>query len=108
MMGFIAVLFGTLGFFLIVNLFFSFLYLISRAAGGKFYSWIVYDFEFLMILALPFFGLTEYVANEFYERFNGFVTRMLLLVYALLVFILAIICFILFGYFADLDYRGGE
>ncbi|MDQ0185670.1 hypothetical protein ACFOST_13355 [Cytobacillus kochii] len=101
MMEFIAVLFGVLGFFLIVNLFFSFLYLISRAAGGKFYSWIVHDFEFLMILSLPLFGLTEYVANEFYERFNGLVTRMLLLVYALLVFILAIICFILLFYFGD-------
>ncbi|MEA1854792.1 hypothetical protein MKX67_01260 [Cytobacillus sp. FSL W7-1323] len=102
MIGFIAVLFSMLGFFLIINMFLAILYFFSSRAGGKFYSWITEDFVFLMILSIPFFALTELTANELYNRFNGFLARILLIFYIITLFILAIVFFILFGYFAEM------
>ncbi|MGX1432360.1 hypothetical protein ACUXCC_000749 [Cytobacillus horneckiae] len=101
MMEFLAIVCGIIGALLTFNLLFSLLYLLSKTAGNGFYRWVVHDLEFLMILSFPFFGLTQYVASSVYERFNWFVARILLVVYAILLLIVAIIFFMLFSHFAE-------
>ena len=94
---YIAIFCGMIGMFLMINLFFSFIYLISKTAGNWFYRWASHDeFELLVILSFPFLGLTQYAASRSYEKFNWFTARIMLILYAILLFILAILFFILF------------
>ncbi|MDQ0272743.1 hypothetical protein [Cytobacillus purgationiresistens] len=99
MIKFIAVVFGLVGLLLTINLLFSFLYILSKSAGKGLYRWIVYDTEFLMILASPFFGLTELVASHVYKRFNWFNSRLLLVLYAFVLMVLTIIIFLICDHF---------
>lgn len=86
-----------IGFFLVINLFFSFLYMVSKTAGNGFYRWATHDdFFTLTLITWPLFGLTQYTASRFYEKFNWFTARLMLILYATLVLILAISFFILF------------
>ena len=102
MMHILTVCFGAIGFFLIINLFFSFLYLLSKSAGEGFYRWASHDdLEISVIVTTPLFGLTQYVASKLYEKFNWFMARMLLLLYGVLVLTLAIVFFILFDYLIE-------
>ncbi|PFG15053.1 hypothetical protein [Bacillus sp. es.036] len=97
MMEYIAIFCGMTGMFLMINLFFAFLYLISKIAGSWFYRWASHDeLGLLVILSFPLLGLTQYAASRCYEKFNWFIARMLLILYAMLLFILAILFFILF------------
>ncbi|WP_165998424.1 hypothetical protein [Bacillus sp. Cs-700] len=96
-MEFLAIVFGFIGLSLCFNLFFSFLYLISKSAGHGFYRWMVHDLDYLMILSTPLIGLTQFVATRIYEKFNWFIARVLLILFSILLFVLAIIFFILFG-----------
>lgn len=96
-MEFLAIACGIIGMSLTFNLFFAFLYLISKSGGHGFYRWIVHDLDFLVILSSPVFGITEFVANKLYNRFNWFTARILLILYSILLFVLAIIFFITFG-----------
>ncbi|WLR61527.1 hypothetical protein [Guptibacillus hwajinpoensis] len=96
-MEFLAIVCGFIGLSLCFNLFFSFLYLISKSAGRGFYRWVVHDLEFLMVLSTPLIGLTQFVASRIYGRFNWFIARVLLILFSILLFISAIIFFILFG-----------
>ncbi len=83
--------------FLFFNLLFAFLYLFSRTAGNGFYSWITHDLDFLIILSGPMFGLTQWAASSLYDRFNWFVARILIILYSVFIFIMAVICFYMFG-----------
>jgi hypothetical protein len=96
----IAIIFGVIGGFLTINLLFSFIYIISFTMGNGFYRWIVHDMDFLMILSFPLFGPTQYVATKLYDRFNWFIARILVICYSILLLILAIVFFYLFGIFA--------
>lgn len=96
-MEFIAIACGFIGLSLCFNLFFSFLYLISKSAGRGLYRWVVHDLEFLMILSYPLIGLTQFVASRIYERFNWFIARVLLVLFSISLSVFAIIFFILFG-----------
>ncbi len=97
MMHVLTVICGAIGFSLIFNMFFSFLYFVSKSAGKGLYRWITYDdFEILTVLTFPFLGLTQYVASRLYERNNWFKARMILFLYSILLLILAILFFILF------------
>ncbi|KMJ57621.1 hypothetical protein AB685_16630 [Bacillus sp. LL01] len=97
----LAVSFGSLGAFILFNFFLTLLYILSKSAGNGFYRWITHDLDFLIILSFPLFGLTQWVASSAYERFNWFVARALLILYAIIIFILAIVSFIVFGYIED-------
>ncbi|MGD6776975.1 hypothetical protein ACQCT3_10975 [Sutcliffiella horikoshii] len=87
--------------FLLFNFLFALLYLLSRSAGDGFYSWITHDLDFLIILTGPMFGLTQWAASSLYERFNWFVARVLIILYSVFIFIIAIICFYMFGAVED-------
>ncbi len=100
-MEFIGTILFMLGIFLLFNFLFALLYLLSRSAGNGFYRWITHDLDFLIILSLPLFGLTQWVASSVYERFNWFVARVLLILYAIIILILTIVSFIVFGYIED-------
>ncbi|WP_242688426.1 hypothetical protein [Bacillus sp. Cs-700] len=90
---------GAIGFFLVINFFFSLLYMVSKTAGNGFYRWSTHDeFFILTLIIFPLFGLTQYTANQFYDKFNWFTARLMLILYAILVLILAISFFILFDY----------
>jgi len=99
-MKYIAIFFGMLGFFLLINVFFALLYLLSRSAGRGFYRWLTLNLDFLKTMASPFFGLTQWAASSLYERFNWFIARVLILLYAVFIFIIVILCFTMFGYLA--------
>lgn len=99
-MKYIAIFFGMLGVFLLINVFFAFLYLLSRSAGRGFYRWISHG-GLLDVLCFPILGLTQWAASNIYERYNWFLARVLLIFYAICILILAILCFIIFGYIAD-------
>lgn len=96
----IATIFGVIGVFITINLLFSFMYMISFTLGNGFYRWIVHDMDFLMILSYPLFGPTQFVATKLYDRFNWFIARILVICYSILLLILAIVFFYLFGMFA--------
>ncbi|KMJ57622.1 hypothetical protein AB685_16635 [Bacillus sp. LL01] len=100
-MKYIAIFLGMLGIFILVNFLFSLLYILSRSAGKGFYRWITYDLDFLEILSSPLFGITQWVAGVTYERFNWFVARVLLILYAIFILILSIVCFSMFWYIGD-------
>ncbi|WP_010199995.1 hypothetical protein [Bacillus sp. m3-13] len=85
--------------FLLFNFLFSLVYILSKSAGKGFYRWITLGMDFLAIMVFPFFGLTQLVASSTYERFNWFVARMLLILYAIVIFSLMIAFFIGFTYF---------
>ncbi|TKD70758.1 hypothetical protein FBF83_09085 [Pseudalkalibacillus hwajinpoensis] len=96
-MNILAVCCGAIGFFLISNLLFSLLYMLSKSAGKGFYRWTSHDdLEILVIVTAPLFGLTQYVASTLYEKYNWFKARILLILYSILLVILAILFFILF------------
>ena len=97
MMDILATCCGVIGVFLIINMFFSLLYLLSKSAGKGFYRWASHDdLEILVIVTAPLFGLTQYVASRLYEKHNWFKARMILILYSILLLILAILFFILF------------
>lgn len=100
-MGLLATIFGMMGTFILVNFLLGLLYILSKTGGKGFYRWITHDLGFLMLLSSPIFGLTQLMATIIYDRFNWFVARVLLVLYATIILILAIVCFIMFGYFAD-------
>ncbi|MGG4343678.1 hypothetical protein [Paenibacillus lautus] len=58
MIGLIAVAFGEMEAFIVFNLLFDCLYLLSRTAGHGFYRWMSHDLDFLIVLSYPFFRLT--------------------------------------------------
>ncbi|WP_404450369.1 hypothetical protein LG307_03660 [Sutcliffiella horikoshii] len=92
-----------LGIFALFNVFLSLLYILSKTAGNGFYHWVTHDFDILIILSAPFFGVTQWVATSIYDRFNWFVARLILVFYSLLALILAIVIFVMFGYIADMQ-----
>ena len=97
MMHVITVIIGAIGFSLIFNMLFSFLYLVSKSAGKGLYRWVTYDdFEILTILVYPFLGLTQFIATRLYEKYNWFTARMILFLYTILLMVVAILFFILF------------
>ncbi len=96
-MEFIGTFLFMIGVFLLFNFLFSLLYLLSRSAGNGFYRWITHDLDFLIILSFPLFGLTQWVASSVYERFNWFIARLLIIIYSVFIFIIAIVCFYMFG-----------
>lgn len=100
-MGIIGDLFFLIGILILINFSFSLLYILSKTAGNGFYRWLVLDMDFLATIFYPLFGLTQSVAINMYEQFNWFVARVLLVLYAIFLFILAIVCFIIFGYIAE-------
>jgi hypothetical protein len=97
----LAVSFGSLGAFILINFFFALIYILSRSAGNGLYRWVTYDLDFLAIIFAPLFGLTQWAASSLYERYNWFLARVLLIFYAIFILIVSIFCFIMFGYFTD-------
>ena len=97
----LAVSFGSLGAFILINFFFALLYILSRSAGNELYRWVTHDLDFLAIIFAPLFGLTQWAASSFYERYNWFVARVFLLFYVIFILILSMLCFSMFGYFTD-------
>lgn len=97
----LAVSFGSLGAFILINFFFALLYILSRSAGNGLYGWVTHDLDFLEIIFAPLFGLTQWAASSLYERFNWFVARLFLIFYAIFILIVSIFCFSMFGYFTD-------
>jgi hypothetical protein len=102
-MGIIGGIIFVLGIFSLFNFGFSLIYILSRTAGNGFYRWITHDLDFMLILAAPFFGVTQWAASSMYERFSWFVARLLLVFYSVLVLIVTIVIFIIFGYVADMQ-----
>ncbi|MFC0190095.1 hypothetical protein ACFFJY_17500 [Fictibacillus aquaticus] len=86
-MGILAMIVGFGVVFSVTNILFSFLYLISYSAGKGLYQWIIRDIDFLELLVAPFLGLTYYIANKLFGKFNWFNARILLVVYALFMLI---------------------
>ncbi|NMH73512.1 hypothetical protein HF078_10535 [Bacillus sp. RO2] len=97
--------FGTILFalaaFLLFNFLFALLYILSRSVGNGFYRWITHDLDFLITMSFPLIGLTQWAASSLYERFNWFVARVLIILYSVLIFIMAIVCFYMFGAVED-------
>ncbi|WP_404448240.1 hypothetical protein LG307_03655 [Sutcliffiella horikoshii] len=87
--------------FLLFNVLFALLYILSKSAGIGFYRWITHDLDFLVILSFPLLGLTQWAASSIYGRFNWFVARVLLILYTIVIFIIAIVSFIVFAYIED-------
>ncbi|MCM3618533.1 hypothetical protein M3936_13165 [Sutcliffiella horikoshii] len=104
MMGIIAGIIFVLGIFSLFNFGFSLIYILSSTAGNGFYRWITHDLDFMLILAAPFFGVTQWAATSIYEKFNWFVARVLLVFYSVFIFIIVILCFIGFGYTLEMIY----
>ncbi|WP_165998428.1 hypothetical protein [Bacillus sp. Cs-700] len=102
MVEFLATVCGFIGISLCFNLFFSFLYLTSKSAGQGFYRWVVHDLDYLMVLSSPLIGLTQFVASRIYNKFNWFVSRLLLIVFSFVLLVSSIISFMLLSYFVDL------
>nr|WP_082892141.1 hypothetical protein [Sutcliffiella horikoshii] len=86
-MGIIAGIIFVLGIFSLFNFGFSLLYILSSTAGNGFYGWITHDLDFMLILAAPFFGVTQWAASSMYERFNWIGARIILVFYSVLVLI---------------------
>ncbi|MGD6776973.1 hypothetical protein ACQCT3_10985 [Sutcliffiella horikoshii] len=99
-MEFIGTIFFMVGGGLTFNFIFALLYILSRSAGRGFYRWITHG-GLLDVLCFPVIGLTQWAAGSIYERYNWFVARVLLIFYAMFILIVAILCFIIFGYIAD-------
>ncbi|WP_404460912.1 hypothetical protein [Sutcliffiella horikoshii] len=97
----LAVSFGTLGAFILLNFIFALLYILSRSAGNGLYRWVTYDLDFLVVIFAPLFGLTQLAANSLYERYNWFVARVFMVFYAIFILIVSLLCFSMFGYFTD-------
>lgn len=93
----IGTVFFMLGALLLLNFLFALLYILSKSAGNGFYKWVTYG-GLLSVLYFPIMGLTQWAAISIYERFNWFVARVLLVFYAVFIFIIVILCFIGFGY----------
>jgi quinol-cytochrome oxidoreductase complex cytochrome b subunit len=91
--------FFMLGAFLFLNFVFALLYILTRSGGNGFYRWVTYG-GLLSVLYFPIMGLTQWAATSIYERFNWFVARVLILLYAIFIFIIVILCFTMFGYLA--------
>ncbi|WP_404469668.1 hypothetical protein [Sutcliffiella horikoshii] len=97
----LAVSFGSLGAFILLNFIFALLYILSRSAGNGLYRWVTYDLDFLVVIFAPLFGLTQWAANSLYERYNWFVARVFMVFYAIFILIVSLLCFNMFGYFTD-------
>lgn len=102
-MEFIGTVFFMLGGFLFLNFLFALLYILTRSGGNKFYRWVTYG-GLLSGLYSPMMGLTQWAATSIYEKFNWFVTRVLLVFYSVFIFIIVILCFIGFGYTLEMIY----
>lgn len=96
-MQFLTIVCGIISVLLTFNLFLSLLYLVSKTAGTGFFRWASHeDLEILVILSFPFFGITQYVASRFYDKYSWFKARMLLILFSILLLILDIVLFISF------------
>ncbi|KMJ57620.1 hypothetical protein AB685_16625 [Bacillus sp. LL01] len=99
-MEFIETIFFIIGALLFTNFFFALLYLLSRSAGEGLINGISHSSECLgTLLVLPFLGLTHFVAILTYDRFNWFVARVVILLYAIFLFIIFFVLLILADYF---------
>lgn len=79
----------TIGAMLFTNFFYALLYLLSRTAG----DWLSDEFSRYggclgALLFFPFLGLTNFSAMLIYDRFNWFVARLVMFLYAVLLFVL--------------------
>ncbi len=78
-----------IGAMLFTNFFYALLYLLSRTAGDRLSDGFSKYADCLGVLMFfPFLGLTNLSAMLIYDRFNWFVARLVLLLYAALLFIL--------------------
>ncbi len=101
-MQFLTIAFGIIAVLLTFNLLFSLLYFVSRTAGHGFFRWATHEhLEVLTILSFPFFGLTQYVASRWYDRFNWFKARGMLLSFSILLLLLDIGFFISFIHLSE-------
>ncbi len=96
-MGFLETIYFVIGAILFTNFFYALLYLLSRSAGEwLFNGFCKYSDCLGGLLLFPLMGFTSVLAEHIYDRFNWFVARLLILLYALLLlFILFFLLIIL-------------
>lgn len=88
-MGFLETIYFVIGTMLFTNFFYAVLYLLSRSAGEWIFNGFCKYSDCLGgLLLFSLMGFTSVVAEHIYDRFNWFVARLLILLYALLLFIL--------------------
>lgn len=90
MVDIITVIFGAIGAFNRFQIYICLFIFVSKTLGDGFYRWIVHDLEFLMVLSFLFFGPTQFIASQVYERFNWFTVRIVLVFYSIGLMILAV------------------
>lgn len=87
-MNFIETIYFVIGTFIFINFFFALFYLISRSASDRLFDGLCKYSDCLgSLFILTLLGLTYFVAMFIYDRFNWFVARLLMLLYAALLFI---------------------
>ncbi|MFC7373424.1 hypothetical protein ACFQPF_17425 [Fictibacillus iocasae] len=96
-MEFIGTLSGILIFFVVTNLLFCLLYLLSYTAGNGFYKWLTMNNSLMDLLAFPLLGPTKYTGDKLFNKFNGLIARLWLIGYAILLIILIILLGYVFG-----------
>ncbi|WP_338778747.1 hypothetical protein [Metabacillus sp. FJAT-52054] len=84
-----------IGSLLILHFLYSLLFLLSKRAGKGLYNWLTMDNCLLELLSFPLFTPVYFVATKIYDRFNWLIARLFILLYAILLFSLAIACFVL-------------
>jgi len=95
-MGFLETIYFVIGAMLFTNFFYALLYLLSRTAGDWVSDGVSKYADCLgVLLFFPFLGLTNFLAMLIYDRFNWFVARLVMLLYAALLFILFIVLIML-------------
>lgn len=91
-----AIVFFSLGAFAVLNILYSFLFILTKNAGGM-YRWLIKDFDVIEIGAFPLFGPTYYVSEKLYNRYNWFNARLILLGWAIFLLLFMILMFYLFS-----------
>ncbi|TYS67643.1 hypothetical protein FZC76_13795 [Sutcliffiella horikoshii] len=87
-MNVVETIYFAIGSFIFINFFFALLYLLSRRAGDRLFDGLCKYSDCLgSLLILILLGLTNFVAMLIYDRFNWFVARLVMLLYAALLFI---------------------
>lgn len=95
-MGFIETIYFAIGAILFTNFFYALLYLLSRTAGDWLSDGVSKYADCLgVLLFFPFLGLTNFLAMLTYDRFNWFVARLVILLYAILLLVLFFVLIIL-------------
>lgn len=82
--------------FALTNLFYTFIFLLTKEAGGL-YRWFIKEADFLEIGAFPYTGPTYYFAENMYRRHDWLLGRFILVGWLIFMALLVVLFFTLFS-----------